>query len=52
MKSEEGVEIISAAHKGNTYYFCEQECKDEFFLDPGKFLIEHKPAPPPDSAQS
>ena len=29
---------ISQDYKGQTYYFCSQNCKDKFFQEPEKYL--------------
>jgi YHS domain-containing protein len=44
--AEEGQEIIRAEYKGQTYYFCEAACKEDFLKNPEIFLVEHKPKPP------
>jgi len=36
VKIEEGA--ISQDYKGQTYYFCSQNCKDEFYQEPEKYL--------------
>jgi Cu+-exporting ATPase len=39
----------SAAHDGQTYYFCNQRCRDKFRTEPVRYL---RPAPPPDTASA
>ena len=29
-------------YKGETYYFCSQECKEEFLKNPEKYLVKPK----------
>jgi YHS domain-containing protein len=31
---------FASKHRGATYYFSSQECKDKFENDPGKYAIE------------
>ncbi|MBO0734493.1 MAG: YHS domain-containing protein, partial [Methylocapsa sp.] len=35
----------SAGHRGETYYFCSQGCKEKFLADPGRYVAAKKGAP-------
>ena len=39
-------DMIPYEYKGNTYYFCCQDCVDKFKADPDKY-IEHPATPKP-----
>lgn len=37
MQIEESDAVGSSEHEGRTYYFCSQDCKDEFDSDPSAY---------------
>lgn len=37
MQIEESDAVGSSEHEGRTYYFCSQDCKDEFDADPSAY---------------
>ncbi|MFN2608891.1 MAG: YHS domain-containing protein [Acidimicrobiales bacterium] len=38
MKVEEGDAAASATHGDTTYYFCSEDCKEEFESDPESYV--------------
>ncbi|KKR57715.1 MAG: Heavy metal translocating P-type ATPase [Candidatus Curtissbacteria bacterium GW2011_GWA1_40_47] len=38
MKVEKDEKAITYSYKGKTYYFCSENCREEFKQDPEKYL--------------
>ncbi len=45
-----GKEVLSTLHEGKVYYFCSDRCKEQFDLDPQRYLKEAAPAMSPPAA--
>jgi YHS domain-containing protein len=40
-------EGLVAKHDSHTYYFCRSRCRDEFAVDPTRFITSHHDVEPP-----
>jgi Cu+-exporting ATPase len=49
VREKAGPEPVAATYvyQGKTYYFCKQACKEEFRLDPEKWIKAAADSPPP-----
>ena len=50
MEIDPDTAAATSQHKGVTYYFCAESCKQEFDADPAKFLNGGAPAAEPATA--
>jgi YHS domain-containing protein len=43
MEVPTGQAVGESEYKGHAYYFCSEDCREQFESDPGKFVSEAEP---------